>query len=537
MTMLKKNISFFNRQIDQIREGGIHVLHRKIKKMFRLLFMNICAPLVVQFKIDWAKAYDFAGRKNLRKLKKLRKQPNPSESAIKKIEEQAIKHFKTIVDRGPASVNEQDWIDASRTLGGLYFHPVTIEQMNDVFQKEAEVQRNIAKAHQFEDLEIEFLPRYLPIGSIGNYEHLDVYVKAGMLGFRPSKKLILLIDPKAPVNNPCYLNYWKRYITVISDPLLVEMLTPLEKRLTIPLNLYMLLREKIYKSFLALGIVREQWIKEERLPVLTLSDEDYERGWQCLKSFGMRQGDWFVCLHVRESGWKDNNSPSEDFRNADISTYQLAIKAVVDAGGWVVRMGDSTMKQLPKMPQVIDYAHSGAKSDWMDVFLCAQCRFFISTSSGLYTIALAFGVPVVMTNQLPVVAMYMLSSRDIFIPRICRSKAENRTLTFSESISLSLGLVFSQHQYDGLGVDVVENTAEEIKDIVMEMLERFNGNLVYSEENEYFQGKFKSLADRYGKLYGDEDIRLNARIGRNFLRKYTALLFHETKFTQRIEIT
>ncbi|MDP6651393.1 MAG: TIGR04372 family glycosyltransferase [Gammaproteobacteria bacterium] len=61
-------------------------------------------------------------------------------------------------------------------------------------------------------------------------------------------------------------------------------------------------------------------------------------------------------------------------------------KAITDAGGWVMRMGDSTMKPLPTMPQVIDYANSDMKSDWMDVFLCAQCRFVIGTSSGLFTL-------------------------------------------------------------------------------------------------------------------------------------------------------
>lgn len=527
--MFKKSILFFNRQIHQVYEGGVQALLRKIRKLFWLILMNICAPLVVHFKINWPKAYGFAGKKNRKIFKKLRAQPNPDELAIRKIEDQAIEYFKMIVNSSPGSVGIEDWIDASRTLAGLYFLPGRMREMNDVFKKEAKVQRDIVREHQLDDLGIEFLPRYLPEGSIGNYEHLDMYVKAGILGLCPSKKLILLIDSNDRVNNPCYLNYWKRYITVISDPLLIRMLTPLEKQLTIPLNLYMSLRGKVYKSFLALGIIREQWIQEKRSPILTLSDEDYQRGWQCLKPFGMKQGDWFVCLHVRERGWKDNDSFVEDFRNADINTYKPAIKAVTDAGGWVVRMGDPTMKPLPEMSRVIDYAQSNAKSDWMDVFLCAQCRFFIGTSSGLFIFAMSFGVPVVATNFMPTCCAYYLTSKDLFIPRICRFKEENHSLNFAELFSPPLGTAAIQYNYDHKNIEIIENSKEEIRDLVMEMLERCHGHLTYSQEDEELQQRFKSMTLACGKSYGEENAVVNARIGMSFLRKHATLLSSEIK--------
>ena len=525
--MLKKGISSFNRQIHQLREGGVQILYKKIKKAFWLLFMNILAPLAIFLKINWPESYYFIGKKNLRKLKGLRGQPNVNELTIKKIENQTIEYFKAIVDREPALINERDWIDVSRALGDLYFLQGRMDHLDDLCQRTAEVQRKIAKTHQLDGLGIEFLPRYLPVGSIGNYEHLEAYLKAGMLGLLPAKKLISLIDSQAAINNPCYLRYWSRYITVVSDPLLVEMLTPVENGLTIPLNLYMPLHEKIHKSFLALGVVRDQWIKEERLPIFTLSDEDYARGWQCLKSFGMQQDDWFVCLHVRGRGWRGDHSAVEDFRNSDIHAYKLAIKAVTDAGGWVIRMGDPAMKPLPQMPRVIDYAHSDAKSDWMDVFLCAQCRFLIGTSSGLFNFAIAFGIPVVTTNFLPTCCAYYLTSNDLFIPRICWSKDENRLLNFAELFSPAMGTAAVQCHYDHKNIKILENSEEEIKDVVEEMLERCSGRLKYSEEDEELQKRFKSMTLDCGKGYGEENAVVNARMGRSFLRKYAALLSSE----------
>jgi putative glycosyltransferase (TIGR04372 family) len=62
--------------------------------------------------------------------------------------------------------------------------------------------------------------------------------------------------------------------------------------------------------------------------------------------------------------------------------YIKAIKAVTKAGGWVFRMGDPSMTPLPKMPQVIDYAHNEIRCDWMDIFLGATFKFLIGTGSG-----------------------------------------------------------------------------------------------------------------------------------------------------------
>lgn len=510
-------------------------MFQKVKRLFWLFLMNFFAPLTVHFGLNWPKAYNFLGKENLKKLKKLRFQTNPNQAAIERMEAQTIEYLCQVISRDPKSVGEQDWINASRGLGALYFLSGKMKETNELFEKEAHLRHKIIKAHQLDDLEIEFIPRYLAVGSIGNYEHLEMYVKAQMLGLQPAKKLIWLIDPHTRINNLCYVNYWKRYITIISDPLLIEKLEPLEEQLTIPLNAYMSLQGKIHKSFLALGIVREQWIKEKHPPILTLSDEDYQRGWQTLKSFGIKQDDWFACLHVRERGFKDNNSPADDFRNANIDTYTLAIKTITDAGGWVIRMGDPTMKPLPPMPRVIDYAHSGVKSDWMDVFLCAQCRFFIGTSSGLFIFAMTFGSPIVATNFLPTCCAYYLTSKDLFISRICRFKESNRYLNFSELFSPLLGTAALQSIYDFKSIEIEENTEEEIRDLVEEMLERCNGHLPYNKDDEELQSRFKKVTSECGKNYGPENAFINARIGRSFLRQYTALLQSPAKVESTIE--
>jgi len=111
------------------------------------------------------------------------------------------------------------------------------------------------------------------------------------------------------------------------------------------------------------------WEKAERAPLLTLSEVEMTKGRACLKELGLPDSAWFVCLHVRESGFKREQgfNPVEDGLNAEIGTYLPAIRAVTERGGWVIRVGDPKMQPLPPTPRAIDYAHSAVRSEWMDV--------------------------------------------------------------------------------------------------------------------------------------------------------------------------
>ena len=63
----------------------------------------------------------------------------------------------------------------------------------------------------------------------------------------------------------------------------------------------------------------------------------------------------------------------------------------------------------------------------------------------------------------------------------------------------------------------MDNTSEEINDVVVEMMDRLDGKLQYSREEDELQERFHSL-------YSDTDFKSNARVDRDFLRKWAHLL-------------
>lgn len=497
---------------------------QKINRKCRRLILSVFAPLAVKLNTNWSEAYGFVAKKHMKKYRAALAQ-SVSDEELLQLESEAECQLKRYIAIKPTLENLSGWIEANINLAVIYTYKGDFSKHIQVFENVERVRRDILSASQLDQLDIEFISPALATGCIGTFENLNTYIMAEKLGLRPSKKLVLLLSPEMKVTNPKYLKYWSQYITVITDPKTIAKLTPLERYLTAPIVFSMSFYDKIMISHIALGVVQEQWDKENRPPLLKLSKADYQRGWQCLKKLGVPDGAWFVCLHVRESGWTDlKGSRSEEFRNSDINTYIPAIKAITAAGGWVFRMGDTSTTPLPKLDRVIDYAHSDVKSDWTDIFLCAQCRFIIGTASGLYTVSVAFGKPAVLTNFLPAYGAYCTSVKDIFLPRLCFSRDKNRHLNFKELLSPPVGIMGSQYCYDKSNLVVERNTPEEIKELIEEMLARLNGKLKYTEEEEFLQRQFRELSAECGKAYGGDDIVINGRMGREFLRKHSSLL-------------
>ena len=358
------------------------------------------------------------------------------------------------------------------------------------------------------------------IGSLAR--HPEMYVKSGLVGWRP-RYFGVLLAPAESVVNPSLLSYWRRYITVISNPVLIALLRPLSRfsRLQFDTS-HLSLPNRATPNRLQ-AIYRTQAEYEARYgdqPLLTLSESDCERGWGCLRKLGVPQDAWFVCLHAREGAYLPHLS-YHSYRNVDVHSYLPAVETIVERGGWVLRMGDPTMKTLPQMDQVIDYAHSEVRSDWMDVFCLASCRFCLGNDSGPNIASQVFGVPTAPANWVPM-GHGAYSRKDIWIPKLYRSVKEDRYLTFEEILLSPLRRLFRTEDFEAGGVTVVDNSPEEISDLALEMMDGLDSNVSYTEEDERMQRRFKSL------LEAEPMYATNARVGRDFLRRYAWLLPEET---------
>jgi len=405
--------------------------------------------------------------------------------------------------------------DAITALGGLYLC------LSDFPRR----RRCVARLQRLRERQDRSRPDYrsgrryfeLSVTNIGEYAILDMLEKQRQLGWTDDTEVLVLCRADRIVN-PAYLDYWKRYFRFLmhdggaAGAPAPPGYFPLDQKYVLRLPNGEVVRKERYHN-----ILQQEWEAQRRGPLLTLADAQRQRGRTALSRHGVPHDAWFVCLHVREGGFAyESERGKHEARNADVLTYLPAIRAVTERGGWVIRLGHPTVKPLPELPQVIDYARSPLKADWMDVFLIADCRFLVTTDSGPCHMPVSFGVPAVVTNAYPASARPW-SGGDLYIPKLLRSQVEERELSFRE--------LFDPPFYDkpvgnilqGLRIAVVDNSPDEIREVVLEMLDRLDGRLAYDAADD-------ALQRRVDTLDGHDSYGVGGRVGRDFLRRHAALV-------------
>jgi putative glycosyltransferase (TIGR04372 family) len=353
---------------------------------------------------------------------------------------------------------------------------------------------------------------------VGHIALLGIHVKRNLLEGKPYRGLTLFRLPAEKLANRCLVDHWRQYFTIVENT--DDLPFHSESSPYISKNLYLEDRITGPETYFwqAYAEISREWEKAKGGPLLELAQAQIHSGEQALAAMGVPRGAWYVCLHVRSSGFKPVHDQLHDTLNADIATYDRAIDAIVERGGWVIRMGDVSMARLPARTGVVDYAHSPQKSHSMDVFLCGTCRFYVGTSSGLAYVPSLFDVPCVFTNWFPT-GTRPLNGTDIFIPKLHWYDEEKDYVPFDESLAPPLGHIHAYPTLEALGISLKDNTPEDLRDVVVEMLNRLEGNVAYAEDDERLQARFDAVAVQ-SRSFG------NARIGRDFVRKYRALLPH-----------
>lgn len=351
-------------------------------------------------------------------------------------------------------------------------------------------------------------------GRIGHLAaEVDCFLKLKGLGEIRQDRRYFLAIPFDRVANTHLLAYWREKLPVVSHPLIARLLEIMSR--------WVFMREDISSYVLSLDqsvdIFRVNAAWGRRPPILCLSDKDREWGQAVLRGLGIPEGAWFVCIHVREPGFSPNDESAHAHRNGSIEAVIPAIREIVRRGGWCIRMGDSSMRPMPSLENVIDYAHHALRSPRMDVILCAQCRFFLGNTSGLAFVSAAFGVPSALANMIPFSALGLLPD-DISIPKLLWSERENRYLDSDEIMNSEIANFRYARLYESAGIRVDENSPEDIVALVAEMLDRLDGRFSESADDRQLRERFNALLRPGHYSYGSA-----TGLATSFLRNHRAL--------------
>lgn len=352
---------------------------------------------------------------------------------------------------------------------------------------------------------------------LGHLGIIDYVIKLGILEGRRREDTIFYVPPGSRIANRFLLDQVAAHLRLIENPADLPFPASAVEALHFDLFAPRLPDQNATFYWDLANRIYQRWSEEGRAPILQLSSEIETRGRAALNALGLPRDGWFVALHVREREPDGRTSGINAIRNADISTYFPAIAEIGRRGGWVVRIGDPSMTPLPSLPHVIDYCHSAIRTDWMDVFVLARCRFVIGTNSGPPFVSASYGTPAVLTNWWPAGERPWHPS-DIFIPKLLRKTSDNSYLTLSNTLCEPLGWSYSQHYLaERAGVRLENNDPEIIRAAVEEMLARTAGDLSRDE-------KTALLRARADCIYRTHGIAGRAQLAGEFLRRNEALL-------------
>jgi putative glycosyltransferase (TIGR04372 family) len=422
------------------------------------------------------------------------------------------------IDSGKSGA-ENLWMrrEAYRNLGLALHHGLgRLDEAICCWRESGRLSRLIAENYDVPELQgVEVFDQFWS-NHIGHTAILGIMIKRDLVAGQINKKRYLIRTDEHNIGNRYLVEQMGRFFTLVDDP--TKFAFPREYAAAFCKLFWIDNRANgpATHPWQVLAEISRAWEQKGLGPLLAFSNDELELGRSRRTAIGVPANAWHVCLHVRDSGFKHFHDDLHGTLNGDIRTYDLAIAAVVRRGGWVVRMGDVSMPGLPSTKNVIDYAHSPQKSPEMDIFLSGTCRFFIGTSSGPALVPALYGVPSVITNWFPT-GTRPLNSGDIFIPKLHWYENDDEFAPFDESMSQPLGHIHALPVLAELGVSLRPNLREELGDLVEEMLDRLDGGTEYTAEDQQLQSYFEKVALQ-SRSYG------NARIGRDFLRKYRGLL-------------
>jgi putative glycosyltransferase (TIGR04372 family) len=212
---------------------------------------------------------------------------------------------------------------------------------------------------------------------------------------------------------------------------------------------------------------------------------------------GLAPGMDIVTLHIRESGFKPDRRPMEDARNADIGTYFEAIDFLTSGGFTVVRIGDASMTPV-RRDGLVDLAASSERTDLLELWCVMESRFFMCCDSGAYHLGPLTGTPTLQVNVIDPILCYPMRGSSMFMPKRFANRA-------TESV-FSLGEMVTPEHYGGIiselqafertkSYDIIDNTPEELRDAVVEMLAHTQGDKAMTAEQNEFHGRMLDLCE------------------------------------------
>ena len=365
----------------------------------------------------------------------------------------------------------------------------------------------------------------LPSRRIGHFANdVNVYL-------RLKKKNIFELDLfylEKPVCNYALSDIYKRYLNIYPEFIILPFII---------LNKIIYLRSSKHEikinPFVESADLRDRDKEEKKINYF--SEKQLENGYNFLEKIGINKGKKFACLLVRDPAYVKSlfndtydlkyqkSGDDSNYRYSNPNNFKLASEFLISKGYYVIRMGKTVSDSINiNDDKFIDYAKSDYKNDFLDIFLASQCNLFLSTGAGLDVIAAIFDKPIIFVGNTQVAWTRSANKKQLTIFKHFKNSITGSYLSMNDIFSYNLALCENDKSFEDKNIELIENSPEEIKDAVIDMLNLIENNFELNIENKSIHQNFWKLFKKNIDKFNCSHIHANffkSHIGYNFLKK------------------
>lgn len=217
----------------------------------------------------------------------------------------------------------------------------------------------------------------------------------------------------------------------------------------------------------------------------TLELNEYEESIAKRKCKEMGLNGSFVCISSRDSVYLEKSEPGldssyHDYRNSNINNCKSACAYLESNHIQTVRIGRYVAPGM-NIDNCIDFADK-YYDELVDIALSKYCKFILCDDSGIYLPAFIYGTPVAIKN------MTVLDTQSFGCVPVTKigyhifkkhySIKEKRYLNVRECLEVDVDWNGNGEYFKKIGIELHENTEEEIEAFTREMNKRIDGTWV-----------------------------------------------------------
>ena len=233
---------------------------------------------------------------------------------------------------------------------------------------------------------------------------------------------------------------------------------------------------------------------------LCFNTQETQNAEHFFRYYGLAPNTPYICLLVRDSAYKGSSGVQGTFsiRNSNIEDFRDLAIYCIERGIAVIRMGKKTSNRLNLASRLfIDYSLSPLKSDFLDVWLFANCLLCVSTAAGADSISDVFRRPILYINH-TIPELLTSWSYAIHSFKIFRWARSNAMLSLTEMLNLSWwSNGISTQVYDQNNIVFESIPPKVMASICEEAILKINGKWEITSEEKLAQERFFAILNEH----------------------------------------